>query len=139
MNLQQISEMVAALSTSHTVTDLSVRQGPTRLVIRRALTVAQPAPSAEEPASRPMEGVLVRSHLVGIFHARASEKQPPVTVGTVVREGQVLGAIESMRMLYEVTASAPGSVAEVLVEDGQPVEYGQELFRILPSPADGAK
>jgi biotin carboxyl carrier protein len=51
-----------------------------------------------------------------------------------VRDGQVLGAVESMSVLYDVTAEVSGVVVEVLVEEGQPVEYGQELFRIQRAP-----
>ncbi len=139
MNLKLVSDVVAAVCASRSVTELSVRQGAHRVVVRRALVVGEPAPApVEEPAARPPDGVLVRSPLVGVFHARASEKQAPVVVGSVVREGQTVGAIESMRMLYEVTANAAGVVSEVLVEDGQPVEYGQELFRVVHGP-DTAK
>ncbi|NLC58785.1 MAG: biotin/lipoyl-binding protein [Armatimonadetes bacterium] len=119
------------------MTECAVRQGSRRVVIRRALVVGEPVSVAEEEAAaRPAEGVLVRSPLVGVFRARASEKQAAVVVGMTVRGNQVLGAIESMGMLYEVTAEVAGSVSEVLVEDGQPVEYGQELFRVVPNPDD---
>lgn len=139
MDLKRITEMVAAVRSSRTVTELTVRQGTGRLTVKRALAemaMEQPAPPAvlatPEPAHE-AESCVVRSHLVGIFHQRASERQAPVPVGAAVKEGQIIGAIESMGMLYNVTAAVSGAVVEVLVDDEQPVEYGQELFRIQPA------
>jgi biotin carboxyl carrier protein len=132
MDLKQISELVAAVCGSRTVTELTLREGASRLVIRRALAMETRLPEAGggAVAENAPESFAVRSPLVGIFHGSASAKHPPVAVGTPVQEGQVLGAIESMRMLYDVTADVSGVVVEALVEDGQPVEYAQELFRI---------
>ncbi|MBI3946883.1 MAG: biotin/lipoyl-binding protein [Armatimonadetes bacterium] len=133
MDLDRISEMVAALCGSHTVTELTLREGATRLTLRRALAASAgraadgPPPSLHQP-----EPYIVRSPLVGTFHCLLGEGQTPVAAGTAVQVGQVLGAIESMRILYDVAADAAGVVSEVLVEEGQPVEYGQELFRIQP-------
>lgn len=141
MDLKRINEMVAAVCSSRTVTELTVRQGAGRLTVKRALAevgteqpvaVPQAVLAAPEPAHE-AESCVVRSHLVGIFHQRASERQAPVPVGAAIKEGQVIGAIESMGMLYNVTAAVSGAVVEVLVDDEQPVEYGQELFRVQPA------
>lgn len=133
MDLKRISEMVAALSESRTVTELSVHEDGTRLTLRRALAVAPQTVSPASPAETEAPPThIIRSPLVGIFHRRANEKQAPVTLGMAVQPGQVLGAIESMRMLYNVVADTAGVVADILVDDGQPVEYGQELFRLHP-------
>jgi len=133
MDLTQISEMVAAVCGSRSVTELTLREGASRLVIRRALAVAAPVPESagEDSVPEVPTGVAVRSPLVGIFH-QASGRHTPVAAGSEVREGQVIGVIESMRMPYEVAVESAGVIAEVLVEDGQPVEYGQDLFRIVP-------
>jgi acetyl-CoA carboxylase biotin carboxyl carrier protein len=74
--------------------------------------------------------------LVGVF--RASMKpggKPLVTVGATVREGQVVGAIEALQVYNEVEASSAGTVREILVEEGQPVEYGQPLLVVEPHHA----
>jgi len=74
--------------------------------------------------------------LVGVF--RASMKpggRPLAAVGEPVREGQVVGAIEALQVLNEVEAPEAGTIREVLVEDGQPVEYGQPLFVVEPHHA----
>ncbi|MFI5272959.1 MAG: acetyl-CoA carboxylase biotin carboxyl carrier protein [Ktedonobacterales bacterium] len=71
--------------------------------------------------------------LVGVF--RGSVKpggKPMVRAGDVVREGQVVGAVEALRMLNEVEATAAGRIKEVFVRDGQAVEYGQPLLAIEP-------
>ncbi len=68
--------------------------------------------------------------LVGIFRALPPEKR--VTAGDPVQNGQVLGRIESMRLLTDCLANADGVIGAVLVQDGQPVEYGQPLFEVRP-------
>jgi acetyl-CoA carboxylase biotin carboxyl carrier protein len=77
--------------------------------------------------------VPVGAPLVGRFHFGLKPKAKPlVAVGDVVREGQVLGAIETLNVLNEVEASQPGRIVEVLVSEGQAVEYGQPLMLIEP-------
>lgn len=136
MDLARISEIVAAVCSSRTITELTIREGSTRLTIRRrvALPVPQEAATTPPPA-QPPEPHVVRSPLVGTFRALSTDGQPTVTVGSVVEAGQVLGAIESMRMLYDVATEVGGVITAVLVEEGQPVEYGQDLFHIQPQQA----
>lgn len=84
---------------------------------------AQAATAVEEHKMLP-----VLSTLVGIFKTRPVPEKPPVTVvGTQVEQGQVLGYVESMSLTYEIHAPTGGRLAEVLVEEGHPVEYGQPL------------
>ena len=68
----------------------------------------------------------VRSTLVGLFHSSSGGKT--ATVGTQVEAGQVVAWIESMRLMYEVHAPRSGRLAEILVDDGNAVEYGQPLM-----------
>ncbi|HEX6122427.1 MAG TPA: acetyl-CoA carboxylase biotin carboxyl carrier protein subunit [Ktedonobacterales bacterium] len=76
-------------------------------------------------------GAEVRAPLVGIFRsALKTGGHPLASAGEMVREGQVVGAIESLNVLNEVETSAGGRVKEILVSDGQPVEYGQPLLVI---------
>ena len=82
----------------------------------------------EEPK---MEGNIVTSPLVGTFYAApAEDAEPFVTVGSQVKKGQTLAIVEAMKLMNEIESDFDGKVAEVLVENGQPVEYGQPLFRI---------
>lgn len=73
--------------------------------------------------------VPVLSTLVGVFRLRsAPEKEPAATVDTEIEAGRVLGYVESMGLTYEVPAPVAGRLAEIIVEEGHPVEYGQPLM-----------
>lgn len=88
--------------------------------------VASDVPGAEEP-----EGKIVTSPLVGVFYAAPSEEAEPfVAVGDPVKKGQTLAIIEAMKLMNEIECEYDGRVAEIYPENGQPVEYGQPLFRI---------
>ncbi|NVJ17837.1 acetyl-CoA carboxylase biotin carboxyl carrier protein [Myxococcus sp. AM010] len=88
-----------------------------------------PAPAAEKPAEKP--GHQVTSPFVGTFYRTPAPDQPPfVDVGTLVKKGQVLCIIEAMKLMNEIESEVSGRVAEILVENGRPVEFGQALFRI---------
>jgi len=89
---------------------------------------AAPAP---KPDSKP--GVVVTSPFVGTFYRAPSPDSPPfVDVGTVVKKGQVLCIVEAMKLMNEIEVEAPGKIAEILVANATPVEFGQALFRIEP-------
>ncbi|RKH44154.1 acetyl-CoA carboxylase biotin carboxyl carrier protein [Corallococcus sp. AB049A] len=98
-----------------------------------AAALAAPAAAApEKPAEKP--GHLVNSPFVGTFYRTPAPDQPPfVDVGTVVRKGQVLCIVEAMKLMNEIESEVSGRIAEVLVENGRPVEFGQALFRIEPA------
>lgn len=77
------------------------------------------------------DGKLIESPLVGTFYAAPSEDAAPfVAVGDTVKKGQPLAIIEAMKLMNEIESEYDGTVVEILVENGQPVEYGQPLFRI---------
>jgi acetyl-CoA carboxylase biotin carboxyl carrier protein len=93
---------------------------------------AAPPPAAKEPA--PEEGLhVVRSPIVGTFYESPSPGSPPfVKVGDMVESGQVLCIVEAMKLMNEIEADAAGEIVKKLVSNGQPIEYGQELFTIRP-------
>ncbi|CAM4328545.1 acetyl-CoA carboxylase biotin carboxyl carrier protein [Corallococcus exiguus] len=101
----------------------------------RMAPAAAPAAAAtapEKPAEKP--GHQVTSPFVGTFYRTPAPDQPPfVDVGTVVRKGQVLCIVEAMKLMNEIESEVSGRIAEVLVENGRPVEFGQALFRIEPA------
>ena len=92
--------------------------------------VAQPA----APAADEVDFAIVKSPIVGTFF-RAPEPSAPsfVEVGSVVKKGDVLCIIEAMKLMNEIEADIAGEVVRVLVENGQPVEYGEPLFALRPS------
>jgi acetyl-CoA carboxylase biotin carboxyl carrier protein len=91
---------------------------------------AEPAPAMEEsPRERTVD---VRASLVGIFRAAPRPGKPAIKAGDAVKEGQAVAAIEALNVLNEVEIEAAGRVKEILVDDGQAVEYGQVLMVVEP-------
>ncbi len=92
----------------------------------KEITVTEEAPKEEE-------GVLVRSPIVGTFYrAPAPDAEPFVEVGSEVKKGQVLCIIEAMKLMNEIESEVDGIVKEIYPDNGQPVEYGEPLFLIIP-------
>lgn len=103
----------------------------------QAVTTAVPAKVAEETAAKakPAEeavGNVVKSPLVGTFYSAPSEDAEAfVKVGDTVKEGQVLAIVEAMKLMNDIDSEVSGTVAEIYVQNGEAVEYGQPLFRIV--------
>jgi acetyl-CoA carboxylase biotin carboxyl carrier protein len=93
-------------------------------------SLAGSAPAAEAAQAEP-EGHLVKSPMVGTFYrSSAPDAKPFADVGDTVKAGDTICIIEAMKLLNEIEADVDGVVKEILVENGQPVEYGQPLFLI---------
>ncbi|NCB00178.1 MAG: acetyl-CoA carboxylase biotin carboxyl carrier protein [Clostridia bacterium] len=93
--------------------------------------VAAPAAAAEEVEPAEPVGQLVTSPVVGIYYAAPSpDSDPFIRVGSSVEKGAPLCIIEAMKLMNEVTSPWSGIILDILVENGQRVEYGQPLFRI---------
>ena len=91
-----------------------------------AAAASAPAPTAEE---KPLSGKIIKSPIVGTFYASPSPDQPPfVPVGDTVKKGDVIMIIESMKLMNEVTSDVDGVVQEILVKNGDAVEYDQPLM-----------
>ena len=87
--------------------------------------------SAPSQDASDQSGNLVTSPLVGTFYAAPSQDLPPyVKVGDKVKKGHVLAIVEAMKLMNEIESDFDGEIAEIYVENGKPVEYGQKLFRI---------
>ena len=87
------------------------------------------APAAEVPAEP--TGHIVKSPMVGTFYRSSAPGSAPfIEVGSTVKEGDTLCIIEAMKLLNEIDADKSGTVTQILVENGQPVEFGQPLFVI---------
>ncbi len=96
-----------------------------------APTVPPAGPAVVEPAPEPMKGNFVKSPMVGTFYRSPSPGAKAfIEVGQAVKPGDTLCIIEAMKLLNEIEAEVAGEVTEILVENGQPVEYGQPLFVI---------
>jgi acetyl-CoA carboxylase biotin carboxyl carrier protein len=140
-----VNELVE-LAVKHDLAELEVEGGGTRIrvVRQRALPAAapradggpaMPAPmpaSVSEPAGA-ADLVTIEAPMVGTFYrAPSPDAAAYVQEGDVVKDGQVLCVIEAMKLMNEIEAKTPGRIARVLVENGQPVEFGQPLFLIDP-------
>ncbi len=94
---------------------------------------AAPAAPAAAPPPAP-EGPEVKSPMIGTFYRKPSpDADSFVEIGSVVEPDTVVCIIEAMKVMNEIKAEVKGTIAEVLLEDGKPVEYGQALFRIEPN------
>jgi acetyl-CoA carboxylase biotin carboxyl carrier protein len=158
MTLEEIRELIRLVSETG-VAELEVQRGENRVRIRQGtssdttvllpasstLQAAAPVPRPETPralaASAPEAAVskandnttYVKSPIVGTFYECPSPGTPPfVRVGEHVTPGMVLCIIESMKLMNEIEADIAGVIESKLVENGQPVEYGEALFGIRP-------
>src|SRR5690606_37920973 len=93
---------------------------------------AAPEPAPVVPAAPPVvSGHVVKAPMVGTFYRAPNPGAAPfIDVGQAVKEGDPLCIIEAMKLLNEIEADQAGTIKEILVENGQPVEYGQPLFVI---------
>jgi acetyl-CoA carboxylase biotin carboxyl carrier protein len=88
-------------------------------------------PPAEKAASEEPEGHVVRAPMVGLFYEAPAPGKPAfVTLGKTVGKGDVLCIIEAMKIMNQIEADVGGVIAKIMVENGEPVEYGQPLFVI---------
>lgn len=87
---------------------------------------------SEKVSAPATEGTLILSPMVGVFYAAPSPGAAPyVSVGSKVKEGDVLCILEAMKLMNELTAEQDGTIAEILVKNEEVVEYNQPLFRIV--------
>ena len=98
-----------------------------------AAAPAPPAPAAPPPAPA-TPGVVIESPMVGTYYASSSPDAPPfVSVGSAVRPDTTVCVIEAMKVFTDIPAGVSGTITEILVKNGQPVEFGQPLFRVNPA------
>lgn len=150
MDLRKLKTLIDLVSESG-VAELEITEGEDRVRIvnrngaapvqvHQPVTVAQPMPvpvpapevaPAPAPTAPQQTDTPLTSPMVGTFYRAPSPGADPfVKVGDTVKKGQVVCIIEAMKLLNEVEADMDGTVKEVCVENGQPVEFGQSLFII---------
>ena len=149
MDLRKLKKLIDLVQESG-ISELEVTEGEEKVRIAKQLAaapvahqvyaaapVAHAVPAAAAPiateSSAPAlpEGHVVKSPMVGTFYRASSpEANPFVQVGDTVKEGQTLCIVEAMKLLNEIEADASGVIKAILVENGQPVEFGEPLFVI---------
>ena len=150
MDIRKVKKLIELLEESQ-VAEIEIHEGeesvrisrmpqhvPAQTVVQAAPPAMMAAPAAAAPAAAPAadepalpEGHTVDSPMVGTFYEAASPGAKPfVEVGQQVNTGDTLCIIEAMKMLNQIEADKSGKVTARLVENGQPVEFGQALFVI---------
>lgn len=120
------------------VDELEIVVGASRLYLRRDPQIL-PYTTREAAPQEEAAGVVVVAPLTGVFYARPSPEQPPfVHVGEHIEAGHVVALIETMKLFNEVVTDVAGEVVEILALDGDLVESGQEIVRIIPGAGDAA-
>jgi acetyl-CoA carboxylase biotin carboxyl carrier protein len=157
MNLKELKELILFLKEEG-ITEFELERGDVKVRVRRggdppavALpdtrfiavpsttasplisgappAAAPPAPAAPEAAEEELH--MVHSPIVGTFYESPSPGAPPfVKPGDTITQGQVLCIVEAMKLMNEIESDVSGELVKRLVNNGQPIEYGQELFAI---------
>jgi biotin carboxyl carrier protein len=126
-----IAELIALFDGSE-LTELSIEQGSRKLFLRKGDMAAAAAPAEPEPVA-PAENAAIKAHMVGVFYwTKDKAPKPAVALHQRLDKGHIIGFIEAMGIMNEVETGQPGSVAEIAVAGGQPVEYGQPLVVLKP-------
>jgi acetyl-CoA carboxylase biotin carboxyl carrier protein len=152
-SLSALRELVE-LMEKHGLTEVSLKTGETQWKLRRgpefapgyppmpaaylppppaAATPPAAASAAPAPSAAPavQEGVFIKSPTVGTFYAAAGPDDPPfVTIGTRIEPDTIVCLVEAMKVFNQIPAEVSGVVAEVLVKNGDSIEFGQPLFRV---------
>jgi len=138
---------VVELAVRHNLAELEVEAAGTRIRIVREHGPVAPgarigaAPAIAAPLQQPASGTVeatahlltVEAPMVGTFYRAPKPDAPPfVAEGDVVKEGQVICIVEAMKLMNEIESKVAGRIAKVVVENGQPVEFGQPLFLVDP-------
>jgi acetyl-CoA carboxylase biotin carboxyl carrier protein len=144
MDLRKLKKLIDLVQESG-ISELEITEGEEKVKIVKggvvsmaaapaalALPAAAPAAAAATAAAEPpegQEGHVVKAPMVGTFYRSPSpDAKAFVEVGQAVKEGDTICIIEAMKLMNEIEADASGTVKAILVENGQPVEYGQPLF-----------
>lgn len=153
LDLTELRELLTALNQTD-ISELTLKADDFELTVRRGArlemapiaaapvpqpTIAPPPEPAkpETPSAAPIVDrklVEVVSPIVGTFYRSPSPDEPPfVDMGSRIQKGQVVCIIEAMKVMNEIEAEVSGEIVEILVQNGQPVEYGQPLMRVNPA------
>jgi acetyl-CoA carboxylase biotin carboxyl carrier protein len=152
MNRKRIEEIID-LMEKYGLTEVDVEEEGVRIHLKKGgvgspVIIQQPSvqhvptavPAAGEPAVKAETKAEAKSFLeikapmVGTFYkAPAPDAEPYVDVGDTIKEGDILCIIEAMKLMNEIKSEVKGKIVEIVVDNGQPVEFGQVIFRVEPS------
>ena len=145
--LLDLARRLAAVVNELGLSEIEVESAGLKLRVQRTAAAPLAAPAVAIPATPPATSerpivadavalsasISIEAPMVGTFYRASSPTaEPYVREGDMVKEGQILCIIEAMKLMNEIESKAAGRVAKILVENGQPVEYGQPLFLLEP-------
>jgi acetyl-CoA carboxylase biotin carboxyl carrier protein len=135
MDIRKIKKLIDLMIESD-LQAIEVKEGDQSIALTRrnpvvaAAVPAMPAPAAEAPAAKSPRGAVETSPMVGVFYAAPSPGEPTfVKVGQTVSAGDTLGIIEAMKIMNPIEATHSGVIEEILVKNGEVIQFGQPLFR----------
>ena len=153
MNLKELKELIALMNENNLgeleieregmriklkkTASGTIEQMPEMVAAASAVAPQRPAPAVEtgqkkEEASRTL--IEIKSPMVGTFYRAPSPESPPyVETDSEIEEGQVLCIIEAMKLMNEIKSEVNGRIVEILVDNAQPIEFGQVLFLVEPA------
>jgi len=136
MSSEETLRDLVAFAKKHNLEELVWKDEDVKVAFRRD-AVPVPAPAAPTVAADAEESeddaLVVRSPMVGTFRRSLSKDRPPVVmIGNHIKPGDRLGVVECMKIPTDVVSYAAGEILQIMVEDGQTVEYGQPLFTVSP-------
>ena len=146
MNLKELKELLA-LMEEHGLAEVEIEREGLRIRLRKgaggtepvvervAQLPAQAAGVAPAPAEPPKpKGLEIKSPMVGTFYRAPSPESPSfIELGQAIDVGTVVCIIEAMKLMNELKSEVRGRIIQILVENGQPVEFGQPLFLVEPA------
>jgi acetyl-CoA carboxylase biotin carboxyl carrier protein len=148
LSAQDVAEITRLLEESQ-FEELQLEQEGLKITLRRSGVVprvAPPPPAAPPAAAVPAppartaerDALIITAPFVGIFYRAPKPGAPPfVEIGAALTEDTIVGIIEVMKLMNTVRAEMRGTVAQILVEDGAVVAYGQALLRVIPGTSRG--
>ena len=132
VDLEELQRIIALLKEED-LTEITVSDGEKTITVRRDVRARTPS-AGEQAPERAEEQIaaddVITAPLLGTFYSRPNpDEEPFVSEGDVVSAGDTLCIIDAMKVMNEIKAEFSAKIVEVLVEDGEPVQYGQPLFR----------
>ena len=135
MDIRKIKKLIDLMIESD-LQAIEVKEGDQSIALTRrnpmvaGAVAAMPAPVAATPAAKTPRGAVETSPMVGVFYAAQSPGEAPfVKVGQTITAGERLGIIEAMKIMNPIEATQSGVVEEILVKNGEVIQFGQALFR----------
>ena len=150
VNLKELKDLIA-LMNEHQLVEMELEREGTKIRLRKGSggeegVVIERLPAARSAASAPTgpvpvpdapvkpAGTEIKSPMVGTFYRAPAPEAPPfVEVGQEISVGQVLCILEAMKLMNEIKSEVKGRVVQILVENAQPIEFGQVLFIVEPT------